>query len=419
MKKALIVVLVLLVSVSVFAELLDQIVAKVGREIILRSDLEKRIQQIQAAGMLTPDISDTDILNDMIESKVIIQKAQKDEYETDDFKIKTMAEQQIKQISGQFSTEREFINELKKADLTVIELKEYYIQMLTEQSLREQIIGKEITGKVNITEAEVEEFYEEKKAEVPLRPATDKLGMIMRTIKPGQETKNKALKVINRIKDKLNEGTEFEEIISSAEDYGITGGDLGFFGKGTMVASFEDAAFNLIPGEISDVTETPFGYHLIKCEEKRGGEIRVSHVLKEVVPDEKDVIATHELMSDISDKLKNGEDFYELAKTYSEDDSTAVNGGVIGEFEKENYPELFKSYLKDLEYGTYSDVIEETGSLYIFGKLELVNERSYTYFEMYDKLRELVKNKKETELYEKWITVLLQESYTEIFMNYE
>jgi peptidyl-prolyl cis-trans isomerase SurA len=416
MKKILIVVLVLM-SVSVFAELLDQIVAKVGRDIILRSDMEKRTQQLQAAGMLTPDISDTDILNDMIESKVIIQKAQKDEYETDDFKIKSLAEQQIKQISSQFTTEREFVNELKKAELTVIELKEYYILMLTEQSLRDQIIGKEITGKVNITEAEVEEFYEEKKDEVPLRPAMDKIGMIMRTMKPGKETKNKALKVINKIKDKLNEGVEFNEIIAASDEFGITGGDLGFFGKGTMVASFEEAAFNLIPGEISDVTETPFGYHLIKCEEKKGGEIRVSHVLKEVTPDEKDIVATNELMSEISTKLQNGDDFFELAKTYSEDDSTAVRGGVIGEFEKENYPELFKTYLSNLEYGTYSKVVEETGSLYIFGKLELVEERAYTYFEMYDKLRELVKAKKETELYEKWISELLQESYTEIFLN--
>ena len=257
--------MILLFSITVLsAELVDEIIAKVGREIILKSDLIKRKQQLNAANMLNYEITDNDILNDMIESKLIIQKAKNDDYEIDDFKIKTMAEQQLKQISSQFKTESEFIRELKKADLTVIELKEYYIQMFKEQTLRDKIIQKEITGKINITEAEVEEFYEENKSDIPNRPAKDKIGMIMRNIKPGKETKSEALKVIHKIQDKLNAGISFDEIIDAASDYGVIGGDLGFFGKGTMVESFEKVAFNLIPGDISDVVETSFGFQRVQ-----------------------------------------------------------------------------------------------------------------------------------------------------------
>ncbi|MFC1898502.1 peptidylprolyl isomerase [Candidatus Cloacimonadota bacterium] len=419
MKKIILVLGMVAILLSMNAEVLDRIVAKVGREIILQSDLAKRIQQLEAAGVLSKEITGFDILNDMIESKMIVQQARKEEYEIDENQVRAMAEEQIQQISSQFESEYEFKKELKKANLTVIELKEYYIEMITEQRLKEQIINNEIKNKVHITEVEVEEYYEENKTEIPPRPEMVEIGMIMRSIKPGKDTKKDALLEINRLRDRLIDGEDFAEVARESSDCSSApnGGDLGFFGRGSMVKPFEDAAFALMPGEISEVIETQFGYHIIKVDVKREGEVKASHILKKVDATEGDIVATIALMENVLTKLDAGEEFAELAKTYSEDDSTAVRGGIIGEFVIDDYPELFKEHLKQIEIGQHTGLIREDTNLYIFAKLKAIPERPYEYSEIYDQLRDLVVSKKEIEIYDNWMNELVQSSYVEILIE--
>jgi peptidyl-prolyl cis-trans isomerase SurA len=419
MKKILLILGMLAILICLNAEVLDRIVAKVGREIILQSDLAKRIQQLEAAGMMSEEITGFDILNDMIESKLIIQQAKKEEYEIDENQVRQLAEEQIQQVSSQFESEYEFKKELKKANLTVLELKEYYIQIITEQRLKDQIINNEIKNKVHITEVEVEEYFIENQSEIPPRPEMVEIGMIIRSIEPGKDTKKDALLEINRLRDRLIDGEDFVEVAKESSDCSSApnGGDLGFFGRGSMVKPFEDAAFALMPGEISEVVETQFGYHIIKVDVKREDEVKASHILKKVDATEDDIAATITLMENVLTRLDEGEDFSELAMTYSEDDSSAVKGGIIGEFVKDDYPELFKEYLQQIEIGEHTGLIREDTNLYIFAKLIMIPERPYEYNEIYDKLRDLVVSKKEIEIYENWMNELIQTSYVEILIE--
>jgi len=163
------------------AEILDRIIAKVGREIILQSELETRKQQLTAAGMLIDEVEDLDILNEMIDSKIILQKAKDDLYEVDLLEVNALAQEQIDRISKDFPSSEEFQSVLMdEMGLTIPELKEFYIDMITEQRLKDQIISNEIKTKVHITEAEIEDYYNGHISELPLRAAHDKLGMIIR-----------------------------------------------------------------------------------------------------------------------------------------------------------------------------------------------------------------------------------------------
>ncbi len=419
MKKYFILIIVTLI-VGLNAEVMDKIIAKVGRDIILASELDTRRQQLSAAGMMNEDIGDIDILNEMIESKLILQKAKNELYEVDELEVNALAQEQIERISKDFSTKEQFETVLmEEMGLTVPELKEFYTEMITEQRLKDQIISNEIKTKVHITEAEIEEYFNENISELPLKPAQDQLGMIVREIKASKETRSKALQEMNKIIDKLAEGEEFSEILKKLPEFGenITGGDLGFFGRGKMIKSFEDAAFALRPGEVSGIVETMFGFHIIKMEERRDDEIRVSHILKEVVITEEDIQRTKDMMDVILEKLKAGEDFAELAREYSEDDSTASSGGVIGEFIPAEYPELFKDQFNKLDYGQYSDVIREGDNFYILDKIKQIPEQPYTYDEIYDRLRQIVHSQKEVDLYDNWIKELVKESYVEIFLE--
>jgi len=415
-------IILILISLNLIADeiIVDKIIAKVGREVILLSELNTRIQQMEAANVLDSLFTDYDILRDMIESRIIVQQAKEEGYEVDELEIKDLAEKQIESISSQFQNEEQFKKELdKETGLTVPELKDFYIEIIREGNLREQFIENKIRSKVHVTEAEIENYYSEYKEEIPTRPAMEQLGMILRIIKPSKKTKQQGLIEINQIMDRLKEGEEFAEIIESLtkDNEYLMGGDLGFFGKGMMVKSFEDAAFSLREGEISDVVETEFGFHIIKMEEKKEDEIRVSHILRLVEATEEDIRSDLQLMEEILMRLRNGENFEQLARQYSEDDESAMNGGIIGEFKTDDYPELFSEYFTDLELGNYSDLIREENNIYIFAKLREIPERSYTYEEIYDRLKSIVISEKEEELYENLVTDLMKEYYVETFLD--
>ncbi len=422
MKNLVIIIVLLFCTMLVKAVNIDKIVAKVGKEIILESELQKRKQQMIAANYLTENISDSDILNEMIESKLIIQKAKKDDYEVDKDNARQVAQQEIDKMKTQFPSKKVFKEELQKEmGLSVLELKDFYIEMISEQKLRDQIIGAQVKNRIHITEVEIDEFFQEKKGELPIRPAMDELGMIIKNIKSSKETRQKALKKINLIRYKSLSGEDFAEL---AKEYsegpsGKSGGDLGFFEKGMMVKSFDEASFVLKQGEISDVVETEFGFHIIKLLEinENSGEIHASHILIKIDPTEKDIEATVELMQSVLERLRGGEDFSEIAKTHSEDDSTATNGGIIGEFTTEQYPEMFKDKIIKLFYGEYTELIREEDMIYIFTKTREIPEREYTYDEVYDTLRQMLISEKEQEIYEEWVTKLKKEAYVDILID--
>lgn len=419
MKRSFLVVTLMLIAIILSAKTVDRIVAKVGKEIILQSELDKRYEQYKAFQIINEDVTKDEILEDMIESELVVIAALAQGLETDKLNIKNMAENQIEELKSNYKNELEFRQALSaETGMTPTELKDYYITMITEQQLRDDIIRSVIETKTHVTEAEVKEYYDENLSDIPDKPEMDEIGMILINVSAGEETKDKALKDIIEIKDKLNKGGNFAELAKEYSDCPSSsqGGDLGFFERGMMVKPFEDAAFSLSPGEVSDVVETQFGYHLILVEEKKEDQVKASHILKKIEASEEDKRALVELAGRIREDLVNGANFGELAKEYSMDETSAENGGVIGEFTQDNYPELFSDQIKKLGYGEYSEVINEGESYYIFAKIKKIDSRPFSYEELYDDLRSKVLEQKQSEMYDRWINELKKNTYIEMYL---
>jgi len=411
-------ILLLLFTGALWADNVDRIVAKVGSEVILKSELDQQIDQMSKASMLPENYKRVDILNQMVDARLLVQKAKELNYTVDEERIKKAADAQIKQIQTRFKSEEEFMSELKKAGMNKFDLQNYFVEMLKEQSLKEQIIQNQIKSKIKITDSDVESYYQEHKSEMPMRPQMVNVGMIMRQVKASSETKKAQLDAINQLMDRLKKGEDFAEVARESSDCPSSkvGGDLGFFGHGMMVKPFEDAAYKLKVGQISGIVETQFGYHIIKLEEKRDEEIRVRHILKAVNPTAADTLATKTLLESVRNQYLEGSSFATLAEKYSEDDSSAVLGGSIGDFPEDGYPDLFKEQISKLQMKEITPVIDNEGTYYLFAKLASVPSRPYEFSEMKAQLLKYIESQREIKAYADWIGKVRKDNYVEILL---
>jgi len=192
------------------------------------------------------------ILNQLIDYELLYQQAQKEKVKISNDEINL----EIYKIKDNFSSPEEFDEALKVNNITLVRLKEDIKRQLMINSVLE-----ETRNQVSISDQELLEYYNENKESL-LEPEQVHARQIL------VETEEEANILLLQLKEGL---TDFAELakVKSIGPSAPSGGDLGFFTRGQMVKEFEDAAFSLEPGEISDVVQTEFGYHIIKCEEKK------------------------------------------------------------------------------------------------------------------------------------------------------
>lgn len=408
--------LLIIFTIALSAELVDKIVAKVGTEIILLSDLQKEILQMRSAGIIDENTNPAAVLDEMIKQKLIIQKAKELNLTANNEEIKSTAEGYLKKIKSQYPSAAAFNEDLKKSKLTESDLLQIYKDILTEQSLSDQILKKEIVNKVSVTDKEVKNFYEATKDTLAVKPVSWELGLIVRDIKPSEETRAAKLAEIKTIQQRLKNGEDFATLASSVSECPSkdVGGDLGFFKKGQMVKPFEDAAFALKIGEVSDIVESEFGFHIIKMEEKKGDQIRVRHILKTLSATAEDSLRERQLMEEIRNRYAQGESFASLAKAYSMDKDSSEDGGSLGEFTEKELPPLFSAHIMQTPVGEMTPVLENNGYLYLFCRLQEYPPRMFSFEEVKDQVRDLVLKKKQSEAYNTWINNLRQEAYVQV-----
>ena len=399
------------------AELVDRIVAKVGSEVILMSDVYKLIQQMKSAGGIEEEIPPMFALGKIIEQKVILLKAKEQDIEIDQDKLRKSAEGYLKQIKSRYPSEAQFYSDLSREKLTESDLLDFYIDQLKEKAMTDQLLNRYVYSQIEVTEEEMQQFYETSKDSLAVKPITWEVGMILYDTKPSDSSETLKLAEIKDIQKRLNMGEDFAALALETSDCPSKseGGDLGFFGRGMMVKPFEDAAFALNVGEISDVVRTQFGYHIIKVEEKRENEIRARHILKLVVPTSTDSLAAYATMEQVRNLFTTQQKtFAELAQEYSLDEETKAKGGIVGDLSEAELPELFAAQIMAAPVGQMTPVLENEGMLYLFSRLKESPTRLYSYEEVSDKVKEYITVTKQDSAYEDWIAKLISESYVQI-----
>ena len=416
MKKYLILILMLVAAVFAVGTEIDRIVATVGGDIILYSDLQRQIIQMRSSGVREELLNSAEVLNNMVEHRLMIQKAKDLGIKVDDKAIKSYAERYMAQIKSQFETEADFQAELRRMNTSQRDLMNYFVEQITESELTKQLVAKHISSQMRVEDAEMRAFYEASKDSMAVKPVSWDLRMILREVKPSESAIAAIRAEAETLQQRADNGEDFAALASEYSDCPskAQGGDLGFFKRGMMVKPFEDAAFALGIGEVSGIVESQFGYHIIKVTDMKGDEVRASHILKTISAGDSDKDREMALMNSLRERILANESFAALAEEYSHDPDSAADGGLLGEFGERDFPELFAAPLTATQIGQPTEVLENEGMLYLFIRDKVHEQRLYTYEEVRDQLQLYLNEQKQMVAYQDWIDKVKAESFVKI-----
>ena len=313
------------------SQVIDRVVAVVGQNIILQSDIEAKYMQYRLQGGIKGSASSIrcEILEDLMFEKLMLNQAEMDSITVTDEQVEAEVEQLVRYFVSQLGSQENLEKYYKK---TMPEIKDELRRMRRDQMLVEQV-QQTILANVEVTPAEVKKcYYNIPKDSIPMVNSKYEIAHLVKkppiTLDEKLAVKDRLYKMRKRILD----GERFSTLaLLYSEDPGSAkkGGELGFHGRGEFAPEFEAAAFNLRDGEISEVVETEFGFHIIQMIERRGDFINVRHILLTVKVSLEALQVAYDQLDSIANLIhKDSLTFDEAVRKFS-DEKDKMSGGIL------------------------------------------------------------------------------------------
>ena len=305
----------------------DRVLAVVGDSVVLMSEVLNREEQMRLAGLPVPQPGSPEmaafrrqVLNDLVDNQLILQAAAQDTLlSVDEELVDDSVQSRFTQVEGNYATRAEMDADLQRDGLTV----QAYREMLREQIRQSMLVGLYVQryggdGAAEVTEEEARERFEAGRDDLQQRPATVTFKQLVLTVSPSDSSLAEARGRIEALLTRARTGEDFAQLaMDHSEDPGSApaGGDLGWFRRGAFVDEFEDAAFELLEGNVSDVVETPFGFHIIKVDRVRFAERQGKHILIRPRTGPADLTRARALAEDVAARADT-EEFQALIDQY-------------------------------------------------------------------------------------------------------
>lgn len=311
-------------------QVVDGIVAVVGQTIIKNSDVEQAYSQVRLRqGVQNAQSERCNLLESMLISKLMVHKGLLDSVEVSDDRVeeqvKYYLDQQVKQVGG-----KENLRAVYGAGYD--ELHDQYFDILHDRELSHRV-EMELTDNIKVTPAEVQEYF----ATYPvdsLPEIGEQYEVSEITIQPviSEAERDRVRGELAELRERIIKGEKFSmlaKLYSQDPGSAAKGGELGFFGRGEMVSEFEVAAFSLKPGEVSDIIETQFGFHILQLIERRGNTVNARHILMQPKTSSEDLLRARIKLDSVAQEIRQGHiSFVEAAKMYSDGPSAKMGGTV-------------------------------------------------------------------------------------------
>lgn len=363
----------LMLPISGFAQkygngLIDKTIAVVGNEMISLSELEQEILYMRMQGMYSDKNMRCEQLEKMLENKLFLMQARVDSLSVNQEMVASTLSQRIDamrtQLGGDENVEKTYGKPLYK-------LRQEWKQQMEDMSLTQQM-QQQISSQVpELTPHDVKEYLAETDpADLPMVPIKYQLSQIC--IYPDREAANLAVKEkLLGIRERIMNGEKFSTLARIySEDPGSArkGGELGLASKSIFWPAFSDAAMSLKPGVISQIVETPDGFHIIEVLEKKGDMFNARHILIKPSYTDEDRQKAFKTLDSLKTEIQNNAVTFQMAaRFYSQDAQTKTNGGQMADpytgssyFEIDQLKPEDYAAIKDLKEGEISEPVQST-----------------------------------------------------------
>lgn len=438
MKKVFFTVCSVIFTFTSFAQtkkvLADKIIATVGDKIILRSDIENSIHDMQRQNISVPPNASCLLLQQALALKALVIQAERDSLPVSDEDVDAEIDNKIRYYIQQYGS-KEILEQV--AGKTVFQLKEEFKPVVKDQKLAAAERDK-IVGGVRITPKEVEAYYSKiPKDSLHFYESQLEVGQIVIYPKPSRDLENYAIDQLKEYKKEVEDGGKKFEVLAS-----LFSDDPGSKDKGGMYEInrnetqfdpvFLAKAFSLKDGQISNVFKTKFGYHIIQMVSRRGDDATIRHILKVPQVSSVEINAAKEKLDSIRTLLVDGKlQFGEAVSKFSEDDASKFTGGLItgpdGQSTLLSIDQLDKDLvlrLKDLKVGEYSSPEEYVDPSSGKKAVRIVEIKSETQphrenlKDDYDKVAQRALEEKKNQALDDWFTQKMSGFYINVSKDY-
>lgn len=309
----------------------DRIIAVVGKNMILESEVETQYLQEKMQGSIEGSATYIKclILEKMLRDNLLLNKADLDSVVVEDADVERSLDQRLRYFISQFGSQEKLEEYYGKS---LIEIKEEFREMVKDYMLVEQV-ETSITQNVFVTPNDVKAFYKVIPPDsIPLISARVEMTQIIRIPPVSMEQKVIIKEKLRDLRRRVIEGENFATLaILYSEDPGSAtkGGEIGFFGRGELYPEYEAAAFKMKEGEISEIVESKAGFHIIQLIERKGDYINTRHILLQTKPSPVDLENARLKLDSVLVQIRNGEITFEDAAIKYSDDPGKFNGGYI------------------------------------------------------------------------------------------
>lgn len=320
-------------NISCFAQgqVVDEIIAIVGGNVILKSNVESEYIRYLAQGNYHNDEVKCQIFRQLLLNELLLNQAILDSLEIPDSQIESELDRRLRFFINQIGSQEKLEEYYKKS---IIEIKDDFKDVIREQLLIQKM-QSEITKDIKATPADVKDFFNKTPPDsLPYINEEIEISQIVRIPPVNEQEKSSVKQKLEELRQRVIKGEDFSTLAilySQDESSARKGGELGFVNRGELVPEFEAAAFSLKnTKEISNIIETKYGFHIIQLVERRGEQINVRHILLKPKILEADLVLARNFLDSISVLIKKDSlSFSEAAQKFSDDIETKNNGGLL------------------------------------------------------------------------------------------
>lgn len=413
---------------------IDGVSVVVGKNIVLDSDIDKFKKEILANSEGRIEISDCEMLEQLMMQKLLSHHAVIDSITVTDAQVTERVERNIAYFKQQYGSEEKMVNAYGFNDVADLKSELYTIE---KENLLIQKEQQNLTEKIDVTPEEVRLYFNglKEKGELPEFQAEIEMAQIVLYTKPTEEENKRIIDKLNEIKKEIEDGASFRlKAIINSDDPGVTqnGGKYTVTKDAPLINEFKETAFSLDIDEVSEPFKSPFGYHIMQLHEIKGNTRIASHILVQPKIEDETLKETKQKVEDIIKEIKDGKlTFEEAVKKYSEDKETKNNNGLLiygptgdAKFDLTRMDPALYARVNDLDKGEMTDAFyDQTREGEKMFKFIIIKEKTDTHIadlvQDYEKIQSLALQKKREESITKWAKDKIKETYIKLGEEYD